>query len=96
MMRLKKHQYTDTEILQGIKDINADVLAYIYDQFFTTTKHYILQNEGTYEESQDVFKVSMRLIFNKVQQEDVVLNCSFQALILSIVKVKWNESQISR
>jgi len=81
----------DTEILKGFKEINGDILVYVYEKHYPAIKNYILQNSGTYDDAHDVFKEAMRIVFNKVQHEELCLSDSFQSFFHSIIKNKWNE-----
>ncbi|MDP4208807.1 MAG: sigma-70 family RNA polymerase sigma factor [Bacteroidota bacterium] len=86
---MKRDNYTDQEILTGIKHQNSEIMMFIYQKNFRSVRHYIEQNNGSDKDAEDLFQDALILIFHKVREGSLVLTSSFNTYIFSIVKKNW-------
>jgi RNA polymerase sigma factor (sigma-70 family) len=86
---MKKRIYTDQEIIDGIKSQDNNVLLFVYHKNFRSVKHYIEKNNGSDQDAEDVFQDAMILIFDKINDDSLVLNCTMQTYLFSVIKLLW-------
>jgi RNA polymerase sigma factor (sigma-70 family) len=84
-----KGNYSDQEVINGIKSQNSDVLLFVYRKNFRSVKHYIEKNNGSNQDAEDIFQDVMILIFDKINENSLILNCSLNTYLFSIVKLLW-------
>ena len=69
-------EYTVEEILEGLLNRDTDVLDFIYDQYFYPVKVFISRNSGTEEDAKDIYQDAVLVIYQKVKEGNLALNCS--------------------
>lgn len=82
-------KFKDEEILFGIKVNDNLVLNYVYDKYFISISSFVISNNGTKEDAEDVFQEAIIIIFRKIKFEQLTLTCSFYTYIFSICKKLW-------
>lgn len=88
---MRRENYTDQEILDGIKLQNNDILLFIYQKNFRSVRHFIENNNGSNQDAEDVFQDTMILIFDKINGNSLVLNCSIHTYLFSVAKILWRK-----
>jgi RNA polymerase sigma factor (sigma-70 family) len=86
---MNKMHYSDEEILEGIKLRKAVVLEFVYEECYPLIRNLVLKNSGEIEDVQDVFQDAMVILFKKVKENGLVLQCSFKTYIFSICQHLW-------
>jgi RNA polymerase sigma factor, sigma-70 family len=86
---MKRDNYTDQEILTGIKHQNSEIMMFIYQKNFRSVRHYIEQNNGSDKDAEDLFQDALILIFHKVRENSLTLTSSFNTYMFSIIKKNW-------
>jgi RNA polymerase sigma factor (sigma-70 family) len=86
---MSKGSFTDQEIIDGIKQQNSEVLLFVYHKNFRSVRHYIEKNNGSNQDAEDVFQDAMILIFDKINEDNFVLNCSIHTYLFSASKILW-------
>ncbi|MFU8842844.1 MAG: RNA polymerase sigma factor [Bacteroidales bacterium] len=82
-------EYTVEGILNGIKERDTKVLDHIYTAFFPQIKGFILQNQGAEEDAQDIYQDAVLVIYQKLQQTKLALNCSFNTYLYAVCRLLW-------
>ncbi|MCD4788551.1 MAG: hypothetical protein K8R37_01015 [Bacteroidales bacterium] len=82
-------EYSPEEILNGVQNMNADVLNYIYENYFYQIRALIDQNFGTRDDAKDIFQDAILTIYQKLQKEKTTLNCSFNTYFYSVCRLLW-------
>jgi len=85
---LMRH-YSEEDILKGIYDGDKEVLKYVYDQYFPTIQVLIYRNSGKDEDAEDIFQDTLMIIYQKVKEDDLKLECSFKTFFYSISRNLW-------
>lgn len=80
---------TAEEIIEGLQSRDANVLDYIYENFFYQIKVFILQNSGTEEDAQDIYQDAVLVIYQKAKNNNLTLNCSFSTYLYSVCRLLW-------
>ena len=79
----------DEILIEGIKNQNDKVIAKLYDQFFPSVRHYIYRNNGSIEDARDIFNDAVIVVFEKVRDNTLKLNCSLKTYIYAICRNLW-------
>jgi RNA polymerase sigma factor (sigma-70 family) len=81
--------YTETELVEGLRNRKNEILEYIYEEYFPTVKYFINANNGNDEEARDVFQETLLVVFIRIRQEDFKLKCSLKTYIYAVSKNLW-------
>jgi len=81
--------YTVEAILEGLKTSDSNVLEYIYKKYFPIVRFFVIKNSGTDEDAKDVFQEAIILIYKKLKDESLDLNCAFKTYIYSVCRILW-------
>jgi len=81
--------YSDGEILDGILKGEKYTLRYLYDEYFPAIKVLVLRNNGEEEDAEDIFQDSLMIIYLKVRDDLLQLDCSFKTYQYSICRNLW-------
>lgn len=79
----------DSIILDGIVNKNDKIICYIYEKLLPSVKRYILQNNGTASNAEDIFQEALIQIYIKLRNGKVILTSSFSTYFISICKNLW-------
>ena len=80
---------TAEEILYGIRDKNNDILTFVYKEYYPFIKKYILNNSGNKQDAEDIFQETIVMIYRKVEEGQLSLDCSFKTYIYSVCRILW-------
>lgn len=81
--------YTVEAILEGLKTSESNVLEYIYKKYFPIVRFFVIKNSGTDEDAKDVFQEAIILIYKKLKDESLDLNCAFKTYLYSVCRILW-------
>ena len=85
-----KSSYTNIEIINAIKSNNADkVLVYLYKNLEPKIRGWIVKNNGSKQEAQDIFQDSIVAFYSFVLKNKFDPNSNVEALIFRIAKNNW-------
>ena len=70
-------------------------LAYIYEQHYDIIASFILKNNGSSTDAEDVFQEAMIVFYKKIQNEELELTCSIRTYLYAICRNLWLK-QLSR
>lgn len=79
----------DLSYINGVKNGDSRVLEEIYQEYSGSVKSWILKNNGSYEDAQDIFQDALVAIYKKTLDPDFQLRSPFGPLLISICKNKW-------
>lgn len=82
-------KYTNDEILNGIIRNDNVILQYIYKNFFYKINLYIKQNSGGDDDANDIFQEAIIVIYRKIKDKSLVLDCAFETYLYSVCKILW-------
>ncbi len=86
---MAQNKYTDTDLLNGLKNNNSNVLDAFYKLYFGLITKYIIKNSGTKDHAYDIFQEVMVILFENTQKESFTLSCQLQTYIYSIARNLW-------
>jgi RNA polymerase sigma factor (sigma-70 family) len=82
-------ELTAENILQGLKDRDAKVLDYIYENFYHQIKVFISKNDGSEEDAKDIYQDALLVIYQKTVKNNLALSCSFNTYLYSVCRLLW-------
>lgn len=82
-------EYTVEAILSGIREKDTNVLDFIYKNYYHQIKVFISQNQGSDEDAKDIYQDALMVIFQKLQQDNLKLTCSFNTYLYSVSRLLW-------
>ncbi len=80
---------TDEKILDGIRDKNNDILTFVYKKYYSFIKKYILNNNGNKQDAEDIFQETIIMIYRKVEEGQLSLDCSLKTYLYSVCRILW-------
>jgi RNA polymerase sigma factor (sigma-70 family) len=84
--RRRNNNYSDQDVLDGIKRRDNATLEYVYQQCYPMIQDLVIRHSGNHEDAQDIFQDAMVIIYNKVKKNELVLFCAFKTYLYSICK----------
>ena len=84
-----ERDYSDEQIINGIKTRDNLVLTYLFDEYLEKIIKYVTRNKGTKQEAEDVFQDAIEIIFFQVRKNDFKLKKTFDAYFTVIYQNKW-------
>lgn len=82
-------RFSDSQLVEEIKSGNEDALLSMYKSHFSMVKSFILKNNGTEDEIDDVFQDSLIAVWRNVNRPDFSLTVKMSTYLMSIVKNLW-------
>jgi RNA polymerase sigma factor (sigma-70 family) len=89
MFGRKMKTYSDEEVVQGFRVSDQWVILFVYEEFFRATEKFILSNGGTREDARDIFQDGMKVVFERVNEENFELTSSFSTFLFAITRHLW-------
>lgn len=81
--------YPDHIIIEGVRRNDRTILKYIYEEFYSTVRYFIIKNHGTDADAQDIFQEAVIAIFDRARNGEIKLECTFKTYIYSICRNMW-------
>lgn len=81
--------YSDKAIIQGIKLKKESVLVHCYKEYFPCILYLVQQNNGVYEDAEDVFQDGMMILFSKFSKNSGKLTCSVKTYFYAVCRNIW-------
>jgi len=81
--------YTQYGIIEGIRRKDKDVLKYVYRQYFPMVRYFIIRNQGSEEDAQDIFQEAVVAVYERVRKKTLALDCAFKTYFYSVVRHMW-------
>ena len=82
-------EYSEDELLTGIRSKDNKVLEFIYQQYYPSVSHLVRNNNGSFFDAEDVFQDSIIILFQKFKDNNQKLQCTVKTYLYSISKNLW-------
>ena len=66
-------------------------MEYIYKHYFRIIKRFVLENSGNIEDAKDIFQEAIFVIYDKIQKNELKLECSLKTYLYSVSRNMWHE-----
>ena len=83
------HNYNDSEIINGIKKRDGEVLRFLYQNYLPIIQNFIRKNSGSDEDARDIFQEALVVMYEKVTLGQLTLTSQFQTYFYAICRNKW-------
>ena len=80
---------TDNALIKGIRNHESQVLEHVYDTYYPIIEGYIIHNQGSRDQAQDVFQEAMIVVYKKIRSGHLELTCKFGTYLYAICKNMW-------
>ena len=93
-----KEENNEEALLQGLARNDRKAVETIYKNNFNMVQGLIINNNGSVEDSKDIFQEAMIVLYEKVRAGDFVLNCQIKTYVYSVCRRLWLKrlQQLSR
>lgn len=81
--------YSNEEIIEGILKQSNKVLSYVYESSFRSIRQLVITNNGNVNDAEDIFQDALILIFDKIRNNNLNLNCAFKTYLYSVCRIIW-------
>jgi RNA polymerase sigma factor (sigma-70 family) len=82
-------KYSDKNLLSGIKNRKAEILEYLYREYFPQVERIVLKHEGDEQDARDLFQEALVIIFTRLKEGDLVINSSFHNYFIVLCRFIW-------
>lgn len=80
---------TDQDIVNLIRNNKySPVMKNLY-AYLPVVKKFVLKNNGTRQEAEDIFQEGLVIFCNKINKTDFLLTCSINTYLYSVCKLLW-------
>jgi len=81
--------YSDKAIIQGLKQKKTPVIRYMYREYFPSILSMIEQNNGVYEDAEDIFQDGLVVLYRRFSKGTAKLNCSLKTFFYAVCRNLW-------
>jgi RNA polymerase sigma factor (sigma-70 family) len=82
-------EYPEQALLKGLANNDSKAVETLYKEHFGMVQHFVLNNNGSYEEARDIFQEAMIALYEKAQSDNFVLTCQIKTYVYSICRRLW-------
>ncbi|HVD98419.1 MAG TPA: sigma-70 family RNA polymerase sigma factor [Cytophagaceae bacterium] len=84
-----QRNYTDKEIVDGIRNDEKGVLEFLYKENFHAVAYFIYSNSGSEQDAKDICQDALILLYEKIRDNSLELNCSVKTYLYSVCRRLW-------
>ena len=88
-INLLKAEINEQALLKGLAQNDSKAVEALYKSHFTMIQHFVLNNNGSFDDARDLFQDAMITLYEKVQSDSFVLSCQIKTYLFSICKNLW-------
>ena len=82
-------RYSDEGIIEGLRLRKDEIVKFVYKEFFPMTRHLIINNSGTDQDAEDIFQDALVIVYKRIINDEMSLNCSFKTFFYSVCRNIW-------
>lgn len=83
-------KYTDTDIIDGVRNQDDKILNWLYDNYLQSVKNYVLKNSGSSEDVSDVFQESIIILYKQITEDNLNLTSDLKGYFFGVARNVWN------
>jgi RNA polymerase sigma factor (sigma-70 family) len=84
-----KAELHEQALLKGLANNDSKVVEALYKSHFNMIQHFVVNNNGSFDDARDVFQEALMALYEKVQSDSFVLTCQIKTYLFSICKHLW-------
>ena len=82
-------RYSDEAIIEGLRLRKENIIKYVYKEYFSMTRHLIINNSGTGQDAEDVFQDALVIVYKRIIIDQLALNSTFKTFLYSVCRNIW-------
>jgi RNA polymerase sigma factor (sigma-70 family) len=82
-------KYSDKSILVGIKNRKDSTLEYLYKEYYPQVQRVVNKHGGDEQDARDLFQEALIIIFNKLNDNSLVIKTSFHNYFIVLCRFIW-------
>ena len=86
---LEMENYTDWEIIQGLKSGESYAVKFLAREFLPVISYFISKNSGSEEDAKDVFQDALFIVIQKINNNDFEVQGALSTYLFAICKHLW-------
>lgn len=83
-------KYSDTEIINGIRNQDAGILKWVYNNYYGIVESHVVRNSGSDEDAADVLQDAIIVIYEKIISGSLNLTTDLKGFFYGVVKNIWS------
>ena len=88
-INILKAEYNEHTLLKGLANNDSKAVETLYKSHFSMIQHFVINNNGSFDDAKDVFQEAMITLYEKVQTDSFALTCQIKTYLFSICKHLW-------
>ena len=88
-INILKAEYNEQALLKGLANNDSKSVDTLYKSHFPMVQHFVINNNGSFDDAKDVFQEAMITLYEKVQTDSFTLTCQIKTYLFSICKHLW-------
>ena len=82
-------EFSTEEIIRGIGKQKDRVISHVYTTCYPAIRNLILSNRGNEHDVKDIFQDGMLVVYQKITEQGLELNCQFKTYLYSVCRFLW-------
>ncbi|WP_299767101.1 sigma-70 family RNA polymerase sigma factor [uncultured Dokdonia sp.] len=82
--------------LEGLRTGDEDIIKAIYIAMFPKVRHFVLKNEGTQQDTDEVFQNALYQLSVRLKVSEIEIKSSFEAYLFTVCKNLWRKELNSK
>lgn len=79
----------NTAFIEGLRDGDEKIIYDIYQNLFPKVRHFIIKNDGSHQESEEVFQNALFQLITRLRVSDIEIKSSFEGYFFTVCKNLW-------
>ena len=88
-INILKAEYNEQALLKGLANNDSKSVDTLYKSHFSMVQHFVINNNGSFDDAKDIFQEAMITLYEKVQTDSFTLTCQIKTYLFSICKHLW-------
>jgi RNA polymerase sigma factor (sigma-70 family) len=89
---LKVKEYTDTEIIDCLRNRQSYVVRYLWDRYMPMVRLIVTRMGGTAEDAKDIFQDGLMIMLEKIDNKEFTLTCLFKTYLYCVCENLWKST----
>lgn len=79
----------DKQLTEAIRQGDKDALVQLYKDNYTSVRNYVLKNNGTHDDAEDVMQDAAIAVWEKIRNDSLELRARLSTIVFAIAKNQW-------
>jgi len=81
---------SDNGIIEGIRNQDDAILNWLYDNYFSTVRKYVLNNSGTSDDVSDLFQDTIIVLYKQITDNSLHLTTDLKGYFFGVARNIWS------